>query len=230
MPAAAQRGHRPGFTGELWRAIAPIYEQILAHPFLSGLTDGTLPRDRFRHYAVQDALYLRDFARTLSIAAARAPRTDVLTMFAEHVVATMAAEGGLHETIFAELSLTREEVEQTPPAPTTLAYTSYMLRVATLGDYAQVLGTALPCYWIYQEVGQVLLAHGSPDPMYRRWIEIYGGEDYAAIVAAVLAEVDRVAAGLTPSQKAAVQACFVTASRYEWMFWDMGWRLEGWPV
>jgi thiaminase (transcriptional activator TenA) len=23
---------------------------------------------------------------------------------------------------------------------------------------------------------------------------------------------------------------FRTTSRYEWMFWDMGWRREGWPV
>jgi thiaminase (transcriptional activator TenA) len=23
---------------------------------------------------------------------------------------------------------------------------------------------------------------------------------------------------------------FVTTSRYEWMFWDMGWRREAWPV
>lgn len=230
MPVGNERGNRTGFTGELWRAIEPIYAQILAHPFLTGLTAGTLPRDRFQHYAVQDALYLRDFARTLSIAGARAPDAAVLTMFAGHVVDTMTAEGGLHDTFFAEFGLTREEVERTPQAPTTLAYTSYLLRVASLGDYAEVLGVALPCYWIYQEVGRVLLAHGSPDPLYRRWIESYGGEEYAAVVEAVLAEVDRVGEGLTAAQRAAVREIFVTTSRYEWMFWDMGWRMEGWPI
>jgi thiaminase/transcriptional activator TenA len=225
-----ERGDRSGFTGELWRAIEPIYEQILVHPFLTGLTDGTLSREQFQHYAVQDALYLRDFARTLSIAAARAPAVNVLTMFADHVVTTMAAEGSLHDAFFAEFGLTRDQVERTPPAPTTLAYTSYMLRVATLADYAQVLGVALPCYWIYQEIGKVLLAHGSPDPLYRHWIETYGGEEYAAVVEAVLTEVDRVGEGLTPAQKAAVQEVFVAASRYEWMFWEMGWTLEQWPI
>jgi thiaminase (transcriptional activator TenA) len=230
VQAVGVRGERAGFTGELWRAIEPIFAAILAHPFLTGLTDGTLPRDRFQHYAVQDALYLRDFARTLSLAGARSPDAAVLTMFASHVVDTMTAEGALHDTIFAELGLTREQVEQTAQAPTTMAYTSYLLRVASLGDYAEVLGVALPCYWIYQEVGRVLLARGSPDPMYRRWIETYGGEEYAAVVDAVLAEVDRVGAGLTAEQRAAVREIFVTTSRYEWMFWDMGWRLEGWPI
>jgi thiaminase/transcriptional activator TenA len=151
-------------------------------------------------------------------------------MFAGHVVGTMTAEGSLHDACFAEFGLTRAQVEQTPLAPTTLAYTSYMLRVATLGDYAEVLGVVLPCYWIYQEVGRVLLAKGSPDAMYRCWIETYGGEEYAAVVDAVLTEVDRVGAGLTAAQKRAVQEVFVTASRYEWLFWEMGWRLEQWPI
>jgi thiaminase/transcriptional activator TenA len=223
-------GDRPGFSGELWRAIGPIYDAILAHPFLTGLTDGSLSREQFQHYIVQDAIYLRDFARALSIAAARAPGNAALAMFASHAMDTMSAEGALHDTFFVEFGLTRAEVEQTPPSPTTLAYTSYLLRMAFSGDYAQVLGTLLPCYWIYQEVGLALLAQGSPDPLYQQWIATYGGEEYGAIVEAVLDEMDRAGEGLTPAQKVAVQECFVTASRLEWMFWDMGWRLETWPV
>ncbi len=44
---------RAGFTGELWRSIEGIYAGILAHPFLRGLTAGTLPADRFEHYVLQ---------------------------------------------------------------------------------------------------------------------------------------------------------------------------------
>lgn len=221
---------RAGFSGDLWRGIEPIYGAILAHPFLTGLTDGSLSREQFQHYIVQDAIYLRDFARALSIAAARAPGNAALTMFASHAMDTMGAEGALHDTFFTDFGLTRVEVEQTPPTPTTLAYTSYLLRMAFVGDYAQVLGALLPCYWIYQEVGLALLAQGSPDPLYRQWIETYGGEEYAAIVEAVLTELDAGGAGLTVAQRAKAQECFVTASRLEWMFWDMGWRLESWPV
>src|SRR5213596_3631246 len=72
------------FAQELWRSIGPIYAAILRHPFVRGLTDGTLPRERFRFYAVQDALYLREFARALSLAAARAPHEAEIVMFNEH--------------------------------------------------------------------------------------------------------------------------------------------------
>ncbi len=63
----------PRFSEELWLAVRPIYREILAHPFVTGLVDGTLPKERFRFYTVQDALYLRDFARALNAVAAKSP-------------------------------------------------------------------------------------------------------------------------------------------------------------
>src|SRR5881398_2223097 len=119
-----------GFAQELWRAIGPIYAAILRHPFIAGLTDGSLPRKSFEFYAVQDALYLRDFARSLSIAAARAPRDEWIIMFNEHAAGALKVERSLHESFFAEWGLTPEAVAATPLAPTNQAYTSYLLSIA----------------------------------------------------------------------------------------------------
>jgi aldehyde:ferredoxin oxidoreductase len=99
------------FTAELWESIGPIYEAILRHPFLSGLTDGSLPRESFKFYAVQDALYLREFARALSITAARAPRQEWIIMFNEHAAGALRVERELHESFFQEFGLSPEMVE-----------------------------------------------------------------------------------------------------------------------
>ncbi|HSE45526.1 MAG TPA: hypothetical protein VLA89_09410, partial [Gemmatimonadales bacterium] len=93
------------FTATLWRSIEPIYAAILAHPFLRGLTDGSLPHEAFRFYAVQDALYLRDFARALALAAARAPREEWIIMFNEHAAGALKVEKTLHESFFKEFGL-----------------------------------------------------------------------------------------------------------------------------
>jgi thiaminase/transcriptional activator TenA len=61
------------FTEELWASNADLFDAILAHPFITGLTDGTLPTAAFAHFVVQDALYLRDYARALAVVATRAP-------------------------------------------------------------------------------------------------------------------------------------------------------------
>ncbi len=221
---------REGFTEELWRSIEGVYAEILAHPFLRGLTDGTLPEERFRFYVLQDAVYLREYARALSLAGVRSPDESALVMFNEHSAGAITVERSLHESFLKGLGITHDEAYRTAPAPTTLAYTSYLLKTATLGDYPEVLGAVLPCYWIYWKVGKALLKRSSPNPMYREWIDTYGGEEFGALVEAVLDLTDKVCEDLNPSQKARVAGAFVTTSRYEWMFWDAAWRLEGWPV
>ena len=58
-------------TSRLWSGIEETYAAILAHPFVRGLQDGSLERESFEFYVVQDAHYLRDYARALSVASAR---------------------------------------------------------------------------------------------------------------------------------------------------------------
>jgi len=218
------------FTAELWSAIAPIYAAILRHPFLAGLAGGSLPRESFRFYAVQDALYLRDFARALSLAAARAPRDEWIIMFNEHAAGALKVERALHEGFFEEWGLSPETVAATPPAPTNLAYTSYLLAVAHGAAFHEAVAALLPCYWIYWEVGKELERRGSPDPLYARWIGTYASGEFGGIVQAVLGCTDAIAAGLSRAERDAMRRHFVTTSRYEWMFWDMGHRRETWPV
>ena len=50
------------------------------------------------------------------------------------------------------------------------------------------------------------------------------------VVSDVIRALDETAEKLRPAEREAVARCFVTTSRYEWMFWDMGYRREGWPV
>lgn len=117
-----------------------------------------------------------------------------------------------------------------PASPSTTAYTSYLLAVAHTGSLADAVAAVLPCYWIYQRVGEALAASGSPDPRYQAWIDAYAGEAFAAVVAEVLAFTDRVGTRLTEDEAERAAAHFRTAARYEWMFWDAAWRLESWPI
>ncbi len=173
---------------------------------------------------------MRDYARALGLVGVHSGGEDALVMFAEHSVGAISVERSLHEGFLKDFGLPEDIVGRTPAAPTTLAYTSYLLRVASLGDYHEALAAVLPCYWIYAEVGKTLLEEGSPDPRYQRWIETYGGEDFGALVEAVLDLTDRVCEDLDADRKDAAKRAFVTTSRYEWMFWNMGWTLERWPV
>jgi thiaminase/transcriptional activator TenA len=218
------------WSDELWSAIAEIFAAILEHPFLTGLTDGSLERSSFQFYVVQDAHYLREYARALSLAAARAPTEPDIAMFNRHAEGAVAVEHSLHDSFFTDFGLSHQEVARTPMAPTNLAYTSYLLATAYGGSFPELLGAVLPCYWIYWEVGKSLLERGSPDPLYSRWIETYGGEEFGDIVRAVLEMTDRIGPELSSVERGRAADRFTTTSRYEWMFWEMGHGREQWPI
>jgi thiaminase (transcriptional activator TenA) len=218
------------FTGELWDSIGDIYSAILVHPFIKGLTDGTLPAESFAFFVVQDGLYLKQYASALAAVASRAPHAAAMRMFARHAADAVAVEQELHSGLLRELGISAAEAARAEPAPTNLAYTSYLLATIRGGSYAEGVGAVLPCYWIYWEVGKELLRLGSPDPRYQRWIDTYGGDEFGEVVRDVIAEADAAGAILSDSERALVRRHFRTTSRYEWMFWDMGYRRETWPV
>ncbi|GEL16317.1 thiaminase II [Pseudonocardia asaccharolytica] len=217
-------------TKLLWSDIAEIYAKVLAHPFIAGLTDGTLPRESFRHYIIQDAHYLRGYARALAVCAAKAPVEGDTAMFVQHAAGAIAAEQDLHAELMAALGSSADAAAAESVAPTTRAYLSYLLATTYGGSYAEGVAAVLPCYWIYAKVGEELLARSSPDPLYARWIAMYGGSDFQVVVDEVLAVTERIGAELTARELEQVREHFRTTSRYEWMFWDAGYRRESWPV
>src|ERR1700735_218507 len=92
-----------GFSGELWQGIDGIYGAILEHPFLTGLTDGSLPPGAFAYYVVQDVLFLQQYARALAAVASRAPDSAGTLMFAEHAAGIISDEQKLHQSLLADL-------------------------------------------------------------------------------------------------------------------------------
>jgi thiaminase (transcriptional activator TenA) len=218
------------FTDELWQGVTGIYAAILAHPFLAGLTDGSLPEPAFAFYVVQDALYLQRYAQALAAVASAAPTAAETEMFARHAAGIVAVERQLHDSLLGELGISPASIDEAEPAPATLAYTSYLLAACRGGSYAEGVGAVLPCYWIYWEVGQELLRRGSPDPRYQQWIDTYSGEEFGGEVREVLAVADQLGPGLGAAERGRVHRHFRATSRYEWMFWDMGYRQETWPV
>ncbi len=228
---AADSGRVPGsWSDRLWSTMAGPYAAVLEHPFLTGLAAGTLPAAAFTGYLLQDAHYLRDYARALALLGARADRLEDTALLARHAVGAAEVELTLHLELLGAVGVERAAVDAVPASPTTYAYTRHLMSTVQQGSFADGLAAVLPCYWIYAHVGRVLVEHGSSEPRYQRWIDTYAGEDFGAVVEAVLALVDRVGVGLTAEQQGQAEREALTSARYEWMFWDAALRGEGWPV
>jgi thiaminase/transcriptional activator TenA len=218
------------FTEELWEAASPVYQAILEHPFLAGLRAGTLPPDRFRFFLEQDRLFLDSYARSLTLMAARAPSAEAILLFSRDCAGAIEAERELEEQLLAAIGEPAPPIAQDAPAPTTMAYGNYLLGSCWVGSFAEALGAVLPCYWVYFEVGRDLSRSGSPSPIYQRWIDNYASPEFGAVVTRVRALMDIEGTHLSQDQRDSVTRHFVAAGRYEWMFWQMAWQLESWPI
>ncbi len=217
-------------TLSLWDAVADTRSAVHDHPFLRGLADGSLPRECFRHFVLQDAHYLRGFARALALLAGRAPDDGDVATLAAHAAGAVEVERALHAGFAADLGLTPEQAGAAPVGCATLGYVSTLVAAAATASFAEGMAAVLPCYWIYADVGAALLERGSPDPLYQRWVQTYGGEEFSGLVRAAVAVTERACASGTDAALDRVRQRFVESARWEWVFWDAAWRRELWPV
>jgi len=218
------------FANDAWQRGAPLYAAILELPFNRELAAGTLSRERFAFYMLQDAHYLTYFARALAVTAARAPDNEALIQFAGSAKAAVVVERALHEGFFRDFGIAPAEAAATEPSPTCAHYTHYLLALAHNAPYEVSVAALLPCFWIYWEVGKHLLEVARPDNAYQAWIDTYADEAFADGVRQVIAISDRVATEATPAIRDQMHRAFRRAAQLEWMFWDSAYRLERWPV
>lgn len=217
------------FSKEAWDRISPIYQEILAMNFNRELADGSLSRQRFIHYMLQDAHYLVHFGKALAVTGARAPDPDAMIQFTHSAEACVVVERALHEGFFKSFGIEADKVAATKPSPTCSHYISYLLATAHNAPYEVSVAALLPCFWIYGEVGKHLLKIAVPDNPYQAWIDTYADEAFDEGVRKVISIADSSAAGTTSAVREQMFEAFERATLLEWMFWDSAYRLETWP-
>lgn len=204
------------FADEVEKKAEPVRRAILAHPFVTGIGDGTLDVEKFKFYVRQDYVYLMDYSRVLAMASARAPDLDAMGRFARLLHETLNTEMELHRGFCAQLGITAGELEATEAAPTTLAYTGFLLNVAHQRSYAELAASLLPCQWSYWEICDHLARQGEPAdaPLYSQWIRMYTSKEYKALADWAR----RLAEGSSPKELARMEEAYLTSLRYEYMF------------
>jgi thiaminase/transcriptional activator TenA len=201
------------FSDDAWQRTETLREAIHRLPFNTDLAAGSLSRDRFQTYIIQDAIYLGQFSRALAISAAKAPDTPTMQSFAQSALGAIAVEQALHGRYLRDC----------------LAYTSYLIAAAYHDPWEVLVAALLPCFWIYWDVGCAIARTAAPQNPYKAWIDTYADERFGEAVRTVIAITDRAADAATPTNRAKMLAAFTRACQYEWLFWDGAYQRRGWP-
>ncbi|HEX9447181.1 MAG TPA: thiaminase II [Dongiaceae bacterium] len=218
------------FIEEARQATTALRAAILDLPFNRELAEGTLSPERFRHYLIQDALYLTEYARALSLLAAKAPLPAEIAQFNQAASGAILFEQAMQQSYLSHFGIETAEMRATEPTPTCLSYTSFMLAEAVTGSYQTLLAAVLPCFSIYAEVGSAIAATSRRDNPFQLWIDTYAAPEFQATVHAAEATAERAAALTTSEQRQRMLQLFCRSVEFEWLFWDAAYRLEAWPT
>ena len=217
------------FSEAAWRRTARLRAAIHALPFNTELAAGSLSRERFQGYVIQDALYLGQYSRVLAMAGVKGPDGATLHGFASHALEAVAVEQALHERYMREFGIDPARLADAEPSPDCLGYTSFLLATAYHDPWEVLVAALLPCFWVYWDVGTAIAKRAAEKNPFRAWIDTYADEGFGEAVRTVIGITDRAAAGATAATVDRMMLAFIRSTQYEWLFWDGAYQRRGWP-
>ena len=213
-------------TERLLEATKEIWDAYNEHPFVKGIQDGTLERDKFRFYIIQDYLYLEEYAKVFAIGVAKAKSIETAQLFAKYIE-VMNGELDVHNGYMGIFQVSEEEIANTAQSLDNLSYTSYMLRVAYEEGEAEILAAILSCAYSYEVIAKKIVTNNPnavKDDFYGKWIQGYASEEYAKGNIVLLDILKQLTQNYSEEQIQHLIDIFVACSRYELAFWEMSWE------
>lgn len=216
-------------TEKLLDAVKEIWEGYHTHPFVKGIGDGSLDKEKFKYYMIQDYLYLVDYTKVFAVGAAKANDLETMRIFAGYIHAILDGEMDIHKAYMKRLGISLTEAFNAPAALDTVSYTSYMLRAAYEAGPAETAAAILSCALSYEVIAK-RIAKENPDapdhPFFGEWIQGYANDAYHEQNLVLIDLMNRLAEGYSDEQLARLTEIFTICSKYEKAFWDMAWEMK----
>ncbi len=213
----------------LLNATKDIWNSYYEHPFVKGIENGTLDKEKFRYYIIQDFLYLEDYAKSFAIGIAKAKSIETTQIFSGYIALLTGSEMNIHHGYMGKFGVTQEELDNTQRALDNLSYTSYMLRVAYEEGEAEILTAILSCAYSYELIAKNMVKN-NPDcvkhEFYGEWIFGYASDEYADGNTILIGALNKLTENYTEQQLKHLIDIFYACSRYEYLFWDFSWKMS----
>lgn len=199
----------------------PTWDDYIQHDFVKQLTAGTLAPDSFRHYLVQDYLYLIHYTRVMALSVYKSDTLAQMRVGQAGINAMLDMEIAMYLDFCRQWNIPLEQVENAPESAVTIAYSRYILDAAMSGSLAELYAAIAPCLMGYGEIGRCIKDEGFIDNNpYQPWIDVFSSEEFQVITAQNEAQINTLLADASPAQADKFQRLFNTAARMEVNFWQ----------
>lgn len=212
------------FTDVLFKEVKELWDGYLEHPFVKGIGDGTLDKEKFKKYLIQDYLYLKDYTKVFALGLVKAKTMKEMKFYYEAIKGTLEDETQVHTNYLRYFGLREEDIENHKCELTTASYTSYMIAIAAKGDSKEIAMTIMPCTWSYYYIGKKLYdtyKDNLESNFYKPWIEEYSSQDFKSCADEWIDYINYLCKDISDDEKESLKDIFIKSSLYEMKFWDM---------
>ena len=218
------------FSSKMRTAANLQFRSFLKRPFVTELSLAKLPLSKFRYYIIQDNLFLEDATTARRLMLNKAPLRVRASL--GHLLESMNRFELLNrrQAVSQRLGISAATMRRTHRSPTTLTYTSFLIRTASTATVGESLAAMMACPWTYSELGEKFArSRAMRHPIYGPWLAIYQTEAMNSWLEELKTIIDKVSVSVNPHIKRRMIHHFITACKLECMFWDMAYRMEKWP-
>ncbi|MBD5330101.1 MAG: thiaminase II [Bacteroides sp.] len=206
-----------------WKESEKIYNEIISHPFIKELAEGSLSLDKYLGYLRQDRLYLREYARVLANIASRLDKADQSESFLRFALDSILVEREMHSFF-----LGKEQNNDGNKMTAACALYTSTLKSQAYSPVEVEAAAILPCFVVYLKVGLHILSivKDLDSNPYKEWIKTYADNTFAESTRRAVEICDALAANASENIRERMTEIFKECTRLEWLFWDSAWRLE----
>lgn len=213
-----------GFCSEQLQRVAPLWQQMLRHPFLLQTRDGTIPRETFATWMQQDYLFVEAAVPFLAALIPKGPAHHWEPM--TQAIGALLRELRLFEERAAAVGV---QLRGSRPSFTTHAYIQFLLATAERATYEEAYTVLFAAEKAYHESWKVVQLGLSPGSPWQPFVENWAGATFAAYVTYLEGELDALAGDAGPDLLSRMATAFETTVRYEIAFWEMATTGDSWP-
>ncbi|MBU3091963.1 thiaminase II [Clostridium sp. CM028] len=211
------------FTDYIFEEVKEFWNSYLEHPFIKEIGEGTLDKEKFKNYLIQDYLYLKEYSKVFSVGLIKAKTMDEMKFYYNSIRGIMEDETAVHIKYLEGFGLTAKETEKCEYKLITTSYTSYMQGVALTGDLKEIALVAMPCTWSYSYIGKYIkktYGHKLEGNFFNPWIEEYASEDFEKFTNDWLDYINDLCEDIDEIEKKRLLAIFMKSCMYELEFWN----------
>ncbi|MCI5839592.1 MAG: thiaminase II [Peptoniphilaceae bacterium] len=213
----------------LLKSSEDIWQKYYYHPFVKGIEQGNLDKNKFRYYIIQDFLYLEEYLKVFSIGIAKSTSIDTIKLFSKSLFSIVENEMSIHSGYMGKFKISKDELRKTKRELDNISYTSYMLRIAYEESEVEIISAILSCALSYELIARKMIKDNPNcinDDFFGKWIKGYSSDEYKNDNRNLINALNTLTENYTDEKLFHLNEIFNNCSKYELLFWNFSWNFN----